>query len=103
MILFNSKPMKKLLTIICCFPLIAAAQNFYISARLGMANYKGDLKAKSVSFAQSKILVSLGARYDFSEHLTARSYVSLTSLYADDKNGTPSMQQRNLNFKSKIF
>jgi hypothetical protein len=93
--LFNSKSMKKLLILICCFPLMAAAQNFYLSARLGMANYQGDLKAKSISFAQSKVLVSLGARYDFSE--------SLTSLHADDKNGTPSMQQRNLNFKTKIF
>jgi opacity protein-like surface antigen len=82
---------------------MASAQNFYASARLGMANYQGDLKAKSISFSQSKLLVSLGARYDLSDHLTARTYFSLTSLQADDKNGTASMQQRNLNFKTKIF
>jgi len=95
--------MKKIVVILCCFPFFATAQNFYASARLGMTNYQGDLKASSVSFAQSKLLFSLGARYDFSEHLAARTHFSLTSLHADDKNGTTSMQQRNLNFRSKIF
>jgi hypothetical protein len=95
--------MKKLLYLVCFLPCLAQAQNFYGSARLGMSNYQGDLKAKSVSFAQSKLLASLGARYDFTDHITARSYLTLTSLHADDKKGTASMQQRNLNFRSKIF
>jgi hypothetical protein len=95
--------MKKLLFVFCFTPLLAATQNFYASARLGMSNYQGELKASSVSFAQSRLLVSLGARYDLTEHLTARSYFTLTSVHADDKNGTPSMQLRNLNFRSKIF
>jgi len=95
--------MKKLIIVFCCLPILATAQNFYASARLGMANYTGDLKASSVSFAQAKLLLSLGARYDLSEHLAARTYFSLTSLHADDKNGTATMQQRNLNFRSKIF
>jgi hypothetical protein len=95
--------MKKLLVLLCFLPLLAATQNFYGSVRFGMANYQGDLKAKSISFKQSKLFYSLGARYDFSEHVTARSYFSLTSLAADDKNGTASMQERNLSFKSKIF
>ena len=95
--------MKKLLFVLCCLPLLSVGQNFYVSGRLGMSNYQGDLKASSVSFAQAKLLYSLGARYDFSEHLTGRTYFSLTSLHADDKNGTAKMQQRNLNFKSKIF
>jgi len=95
--------MKKLLLIFCFAPLLASAQNFYATARLGMSNYQGDLKAKSVSFAQSKLLGSLGARYDFTEHITARTFFTLTSIHADDKKGTASMQQRNLNFTSKIF
>jgi opacity protein-like surface antigen len=95
--------MKKLIVAFCCFPLIAGAQNFYASARVGMANYQGDMKAKSVSLSQSRVLFSLGARYDLSEHLTARTYFSLTSLHADDKNGTASMQTRNINFKTKII
>jgi hypothetical protein len=95
--------MKKLLFVFCFSPLLAATQNFYASARLGMSSYQGDLKAKSFSFAQSKPIFSLGARYDFSDHVTARTYFSLTTLSADDKNGTASMKQRNLNFRSKVF
>ena len=95
--------MKKLLFLIFCFPIIAFAQNFHFSPRVGAAGYQGDLKAKSISFKQAKLLGSIGIRYDLSEHLTARSYFTFTSLQADDKKGTATMQQRNLNFKTKIF
>ncbi|MDP4264111.1 MAG: DUF6089 family protein [Bacteroidota bacterium] len=95
--------MKKLVFFLYFLPLFATAQNLYVSGRIGMANYQGDLKAKSLSFSQSSLLGSIGARYDLSEHLTARSYLTLTSLKADDKNGTAEMQLRNLNFKTKIF
>ena len=99
----NSKPMKKLLLALCFLPFLASAQNFHFTARLGVANYQGDLKAKSVSLSQAKLLFSPGARYDLSEHVMARSYLTLTSLQADDKKGTAVMKQRNLNFQSKIF
>jgi hypothetical protein len=95
--------MKKLFTLICLLPLMAGAQNIYISTRLGAANYQGDLRAHSVSFKNMKLLGSLGARYDFTDHITARSYFTLTSLHADDKDGTPYMQTRNLNFSTKLF
>jgi hypothetical protein len=94
--------MKKLLFVFCSLPVIAAAQNFHFSARLGLANYQGDLKAKAISLSQSNLMGSLGARYDLSEHITARSYITRASLHADDKKGTAAMQQRNLNFKTKI-
>jgi opacity protein-like surface antigen len=95
--------MKKNIALFCFLPFAAGAQNLYVSARLGMSNYLGDLKAKSISFSQSSLLGSIGARYDLTEHITARTFFSLTSLKADDKNGTPVMQQRNLNFKTKLF
>jgi Outer membrane protein beta-barrel domain len=95
--------MKKLLIFLSCFPLLALSQNFHFSARLGVAGYQGDLKAKSISLSQSRLLGSIGARYDLTEHITARTYFTLTSLGADDKKGSSSMQWRNLNFKSKIF
>lgn len=98
-----SNIMKKLLLLFCIIPGIISAQNFHFSGRVGLANYKGDLKAKSVSLSQAKMLFSLGARYDLSENVMVRSYISVTGLQADDKKGTASMQQRNLNFKSKIF
>jgi hypothetical protein len=94
--------MKKLFFAFCFLPIITAAQNFHFSARLGFANYQGDLKANAISLSQAKLMGSIGARYDLSEHITARSYLTLASLRADDKKGTAAMQQRNLNFTSKI-
>lgn len=95
--------MKKLVTLILFLPLFAAAQNLYLSARVGISSYQGDLKANSFSLKQSSLFGSLGAKYDFTEHISARSFFSLTKLAGDDKNGTESMQSRNLNFGSKLF
>lgn len=95
--------MRKIITLLCCLPLAAAAQNFHFAARAGIANYQGDLQAKNLTFKQAKFLGSFGAQYDLSEHFTARTYLTLTSLQADDKKGTASMQRRNLNFASKVF
>ena len=86
-----------------CLPCIIHAQNFHFSARLGVASYTGDLKPKAVSLSQASLLASLGVRYDLSEHLSARGYATITSLKADDKKGNATMQQRNLNFKSKVW
>ena len=94
--------MKKLLFGICFLPIIATAQNFHFSARLGVAGYKGDLKEK-VSLSQTKLMGSIGARYDLPEHITARTYFTLASLKADDKKGAATKQQRNLNFETKLF
>ena len=95
--------MKRLVLISAFFPIIASAQNFHFSIRAGVASYNGDLKRKSFGFSQSSFIGSIGAKYDISEHLTARSYFSLTSLKADDKKGNAVMKDRNLNFKTGIF
>jgi hypothetical protein len=95
--------MKKLFFAFCFLPLITAAQNFHFSGRLGFANYQGDLKARAISLSQAKLMGSIGAQYDLSEHITARSYLTLASLHADDKKGTTAMQQRNLNFSQYNF
>jgi len=100
---FNSNAMKKLSIILFCLPFIAGAQNFHFSGRLGLAGYQGDLKKQTISLSQTHIMGSIGVQYDLAEHLTARSYLTLTSIRADDKKGTASMQQRNLNFRSKLF
>jgi opacity protein-like surface antigen len=99
----HSNAMKKLLFIGVCFPLFTNAQNFHFAARLGLAGYQGDLKAHAISLSQTKLMGSIGVRYDLSEHITARSYLTLSSLKADDKKGTSSMQLRNLNFQTKLF
>jgi opacity protein-like surface antigen len=95
--------MKKLLLIAFSLPLMATAQNFHFSARLGAAGYKGELKAKSISLSQMSLMGSLGARYDLSQHLSARTYFTYATLRGDDKKGTTAMQQRNLNFKSRLL
>ena len=95
--------MRNIFMLLCCIPLATTAQNFHFAARLGIANYQGDLQAKRLTFKQAKVLGSLGAQYDLSEHFTARTYFTLTSLQADDKKGTASMKLRNLNFQTKVF
>lgn len=95
--------MKKLILISALFPIVVCAQNFHFSIRAGVASYNGDLKRKSFGFSQSSFMGSIGAKYDISEHLTARSYFSLTSLKGDDKKGNAVMKDRNLNFKTGIF
>ena len=95
--------MKKLLLGSILIPFLSTAQNFHFSARLGLAGYQGDLKAHAISLSQTKLMGSIGARYDLSEHVTARTYFTLASLKADDKKGTATMQQRNLNFQTKLF
>lgn len=95
--------MKKLLLLFCSVPVLATAQNFHFSARFGLSGYQGDLKARGISLSQTNLLGSLGARYDLSEHIAARTYFTYTNLQGDDKKGTASMQQRNLNFKTSLF
>lgn len=95
--------MKKLLLLLCCVPLFTAAQNFHFAVRLGMAGYNGDLKASSSPLSQNNFMASLGARYDLSEHFSARSYFTMTKLRADDKKGNAGMQLRNLNFQTKLW
>jgi hypothetical protein len=53
--------MQRILLFICCLPFTVAAQNFHFSARIGLANYQGDLQAKRFTFQQSNFLGSLGA------------------------------------------
>ena len=89
--------------VLCCLPLATFAQNFHLSARVGVANYQGELQSKNLTFKQAKMLGSLGAQVDLSEHVTARTYFTLTGLQGDDKKGTSTMKARNLSFQSRVF
>jgi len=95
--------MKKFVILLCCMPYAALAQNFYLTGKVGLANYQGDLQAKAITFSQAKFLGSLGLRYDISPHFAARTSFTFSSLQADDKKGTTAMQARNLNFKTSLF
>jgi opacity protein-like surface antigen len=96
--------MKKLVLFFAVLPFLASAQNFHFSVRAGAASYNGDLKRKSFNFSQSSFIGSIGAKYDFSEHITGRAYFSMTSLKGDDKiKSNDFMRSRNLNFKTKLM
>ena len=95
--------MKRFLFILWLGPVCGQCQNFHFAARLGVAGYQGDLKAKGITLSQTRLMGSLGAVYDLSEHLAARGYISVASLHADDRAGNTAMQQRNLNFTSGII
>lgn len=96
--------MKKAFLFIFLIPLVVGAQNFHLSFKGGFAGYQGDLKQKDISFRQMKFVGSLGARYDLTEHIVARTHFSLGSLKADDsKNKDQFLKNRNLSFQSKLF
>jgi len=91
------------LAILIFIPAFAGAQNFHFSARFGVINYQGDLKAKSIALSGASLMGSIGGRYDLAEHVTARSYITYGKLKADDKKGTAAMRQRNLNFATSLL
>jgi hypothetical protein len=95
--------MKNFFLLLFFLPLMAASQDFHFSPRIGIMGYSGDLKAKPITLSQTKPMLSLGARYDLTEHIMARSYITYGSVTGSDKKGTPSMQARNLDFSSKIL
>ena len=90
-----------LLSMLCCATVIA--QNTHLGFRFGLANYQGDLQEKRFTFQQSEMVGSIGVRYDLSEHLTARGFISYGSIKAADANNkSTALQQRNLSFESRI-
>ncbi len=95
--------MKKLLPALAFIPMITAAQNFHFSGRFGLAGYRGDLKAHPITLSQLDLMGSIGARYDFTEHIAGRSYITYGKLHAADSKGTTAMQQRNLGFETKLL
>lgn len=95
--------MRYILLLISMIPLALNAQNFHFAIRAGLANYQGDLQAKAVTLKKARFLGSIGAHYDLTEHITARTFISFTSLEADDKDGTDKMKARNLNFGTNVF
>ncbi len=92
--------------IICMFlqSSIAIAQNWHVSGRIGFSNYQGDLQDRRLALSQAKLTGSLGLRYDISEHLTARTFVSLATLMATDGNNkSAELRKRNLDFHSRLI
>lgn len=82
----------------------ATAQNLLVTGRLGASNYQGDLQQQRFSLRQAKLAGSLGVQYDFTEHLSARSFLSYSLLTAADANNkNTALQQRNLGFDTRLW
>lgn len=96
--------MKKILLLCCLSPVLIAAQNLHLSLHAGLAGYQGDLKQTGILPKQTKLVGSLGVRYDLTEHVLLRTHVSLGGLKADDsKNKKTAFKERNFSFQSKLF
>lgn len=95
--------MKKYLLLLCLIPVSGYSQNLLLSLRAGLSNYQGDLQEKGFTFKKSKFIGSIGAKYDMSEHVQLRGFISFTKLSADDKNSSkPLTKARNLNFSTGL-
>lgn len=95
--------MKKFLLLLYLIPVTGFSQNLFLSFRVGLSNYQGDLQDKNFSFKKSKFIGSIGVRHDLSEHITLRNYLSFTKLAADDKNSkSVYARARNLNFTAGL-
>jgi len=95
------------LGVMVCFLLLGKetfCQNWHVSGKFGFSNYQGDLQDRRLALSQAKLTGSLGLRYDISEHLTARTYISLGTLMATDGNNkNAELRKRNLDFHSRIL
>lgn len=95
--------MKKIFLLLFFSPLLVFAQDFHFSFRLGASAYHGDLTEHTLNTKGAKPFFSLGARYDLSEHVSARTYFSYTALQADDRTGSAERKARNLRFKTRLL
>jgi hypothetical protein len=94
--------MKKVFLLLL-LPICSSSQNLHLGFRFGLSNYQGDLQERRFTFNQAKLIGSIGARYDLSEHLTARGFISYGSIKAADaQNKSTSLQQRNLSFETRL-
>jgi hypothetical protein len=74
------------------------AQNWHVAGKLGVGNYKGDIKTNG-----AKLAWGIGAKYDVSEHIVARAIFNKTVLQGNDaKSSNAAQLARNLTFTAKL-
>ena len=85
-------------------PLFSSAQRLHLNLFGGFTNYQGDLQKKPLTFEQANGGFGAGLKYDLTPHFALRSGIMYGKTSADDKrNSNTALQQRNLNFESRIF
>jgi hypothetical protein len=74
-----------------------------LTAKIGAANYIGDLQQKPFTFSQSKLHSGFNLAYFFNQRFGIKAGFDYGEIHADDKkNKKISLQARNLNFTNKI-
>lgn len=94
--------------IILVFAVIAtnglSAQDFRLNLFGGMANYNGDLQAKTITFQQSRYAVGAWVSYDLNSRIMLRGGLHYGKVEAADKfQANPANQLRNLSFATNLW
>lgn len=86
--------------------ILLASASFAQPVRLqllgGFGNYSGDIQQSMFTLKQANAVISAGGTFNITDKIAIRSDYSFTRLGADDKLNKPSLQVRNLNFKTII-
>jgi hypothetical protein len=104
-LLTQKEIMKNLLiAFILVTPMFCSAQRLHLNLFGGFTNYQGDLQEKPLTFEQANGGFGAGLKYDLTQHFALRSGFMYGKASADDKrNSNAALQQRNLNFESRII
>ena len=95
--------MKKLIFLGLLLPTLAQAQRWHINLYGGFSNYSGDLQSQLFTLDQSYASFGGGAQYDLTPKFSLLSNFTYGQVGASDVYNKPSLQARNLSFRSKIL
>lgn len=83
---------------------IASAQRLSVEGFAGLANYQGDLQESRYTLSQAKPGLAIGLGYALTSRISLRGLATLASIQASDRYNTRTdLQERNLNFSSRIY
>ena len=95
--------MKRVLVLLFFVPTLLNAQRWHVNLFGGFSNYTGDLQSKFFTMHQSYFAFSAGAQYDLTPKISVLSNLTLAQVGASDVYNKPSLQFRNLSFRSKVY
>ena len=95
--------MKRVLVLLFFVPTLLNAQRWHVNLFGGFSNYTGDLQSKFFTMDQSYFAFSAGAQYDLTPKISVLSNLTLAQVGASDVYNKPSLQFRNLSFRSKVY
>jgi len=95
--------MKKLIFLALLLPSLVQAQRWHINLYGGFSNYSGDLQSQLFTLDQSYASFGAGAQYDLTPKFSLLSNFTYGQVGASDVYNKPSLQARNLSFRSTIM